>query len=831
MESLRGLLSSPASAYDELVTGQKSIRYHWQGIISVVRALPGGGLAERVESARRQLEESGATANLADETAPPRWAFDPLPLVLAPDEWHRLEAGVAQRARLLDLILADAYGARTLVDRHLLPPALLQGNARYLRPARDGEGASPPRRLAQYAVDLVRLPDGRWHVLADHTESPAGAGYAMEIRRVLARSLPEAFRSVPVRQLRSFADHWQDSLPAFAPGDVARPGVALLTPGPGSLTYFEHAWLARTLGLPLVQGGDLVARQDGIALKTLAGLRPIHVLLRRLDSAFADPLELRDDSVLGVAGLLDAVRDGRVALANALGSGAAETPALMPFLPGLAEALLGEAPLLPSLDVWWLGEPAARDFALARLDTMIVRRCLDGDREPIVVGMLEAAERAALDAAIRARPAAWVAQFPFMPSLSPKWDGQGLAPAAVVLRLFAVADGEGWRVMPGGLAREPAGDTALRGLSRLDGTLKDVWVIAEDAADATVPPARRFHQLAVDRGGGELQSRIADDLFWMGRYAERLDNGARLLRAAVQRVAQGALGGRDLAELRLLARELADADLIDPAGALSAPDSDAFREALAGCAADGRALANSFTGVRRLSRALRDRFSADMASTAQRLMSQVRRRLLAARGNVDPLLASLDEIVRFVATFSGLAQENMTRGAGWRFLDLGRRLERGQFAVRDVVGGFGRSPIDWDAAMRVALDLSDSTITYRNRYLGQLQPAPVLDLVLLDGANPRSLAFQSAAIDDHLAGLEVVSGLRIESLPATLGEDLTRAVEQFSGDERVWRHEGLALAMLREVREDALQRLEALSAAITRAWFSHAAQRRPTGGD
>ena len=820
MESLRGLLTSPASAYDELVTGQKSIRYHWQGILSVIRSLP-SGLGERVESARRQLEESGATVNLLDDRGAPRWTFDPLPFVVAPDEWAVLETGLIQRARLLDTILADLYGPQALLKERLLPPMLVHANRHFLRPCRVTDGARPTRHLGSYAVDLVRLGDGRWHVLADHTELPAGIGYALEMRRVLARSLPEAFRSIPVRHLRPFVDCWHDSLLAMAPADVAHPNMAVLTPGSLSATYFEHVYLSRTLGVPLVEGGDLVARDGEVSIKTLAGLRPVHMLLRRLDSAFVDPLELRADSALGVTGLVEATRSGRIALANALGSGVVETPALMPFFERLCERLLGQPLGLPSLDVWWLGEPSALAFALANLDSMIVRRCLGNDREPIVVGMLEPAERKALEAQIRAQPGQFVAQYPFTPSLTPKWDGEGLAPSAVVMRVFLISEGDSYRVLPGGLAREPAGDTALRSLGRLNGTLKDVWVLAEDAADVQLPPTRRFHQLAVERGGADLQSRVADNLYWLGRYIERLDNDARLLRTTATRIAQGAMGPRDSVELRLLGRLLHRVDLMDPAAALAAPESAAFQQDLAAVASDDRGLATVLDAIQRLASTMRDRFSADMTTAAGPEMSEVRKRLLAARGNLDPLLAALDEIVRFVATLSGLAQENMTRGTGWRFLDLGRRLERAQFVLTSALDPFTQSPIDWDAAMRLALELCDSTITYRTRYLGQLQPAPVLDLVVLDDSNPRALAFQLRAINGHLDYLARASGVLVPALPASLDNDFAAVVRQFNGDEQTWRHEGLALAMLRDVAADADAKLERLSEAITRAYFSH----------
>jgi uncharacterized circularly permuted ATP-grasp superfamily protein/uncharacterized alpha-E superfamily protein len=821
MESLRGLSSMPASAYDELVTGQKSIRYHWQGILSVIRALPGGGLSERVESARRQLRESGATVNLLDDRGTPGWTFDPLPFVVAPDEWAAIEAGLIQRAGLLDALLADLYGPQKLLAEHLVPPMLVHANRHFLRSCKVTDGQTPPRYLGQYAVDLVRLGDGRWHVLADHTELPSGLGYALEIRRVQARSLPEAFRAIPVRHLRPFVDAWHDSLAALAPSDVRHPNMAVLTPGSLSATYFEHVFLSRALGVPLVEGGDLVARDGEVSIKTLAGLRPVHMLLRRLDSSFVDPLELRADSALGVTGLVESTRTARIALANALGSGLVETPALMPFLERLCQRVLGQPLQLPSLDVWWLGEPTAYAFAMAHLDSMIVRPCLGQDREPITVGMLEPAERADLEKRIALQPGNFVAQYPVTPSLSPKWDGEALAPSAVVLRCFVIAEGKGYRVLPGGLAREPAGDTPLRSLNRLNGTLKDVWVLAEDAADVQLPSSRRFHQVEIDRGGADLQSRVADNLYWLGRYIERLDSDARLLRTAVTRVAQGAVGPRDAVELRLLGKLIDHANLMPSQAALAMPESAAFQQGLAAVASEKRGLIAVLDEIQRLTGSLRDRFSADMIAAVGPLMFDVRQRLMAARGNLDPLLAALDDIVRFVATLSGLGQENMTRGTGWLFLDLGRRIERAQFILGAALGPFRSSPIEWDAAMRIALELCDSTITYRTRYLGQLQPAPVLDLMVLDDSNPRAFAFQLRSIRSHLERLGQASGTKVPDLLADLDSDLGRVVQMFTGEEKSWRHEGLALAVLREIAEDAERRLEDLSEGLTRAYFSH----------
>ena len=255
--------------------------------------------------------------------------------------------------------------------------------------------------------------------------------------------------------------------------------------------------------------------------------------------------------------------------------------------------------------------------------------------------------------------------------------------------------------------------------------------------------------------------------------------------------------------------------------ALATPESAAFQSGLAAVVSERRGLVSVLDAIQRLTGTLRDRFSPDMMITVGPLLNEVRSGLLSAGGNFDPLLAALDEIIRFVSTLSGLAGENMTRGTGWLFLDLGRRIERAQFVLGSALGPFQQTPIDWDAAMRLALELCDSTITYRTRYLGQLQPAPVLDLVMLDDSNPRSLLFQLRAIETNLDYLARVSGVRVPSLPASFEDDLNSAVKQFAGDEQVWRHEGLALAQLRDLAADTNQRLDQLSEAITRAYFSH----------
>jgi uncharacterized circularly permuted ATP-grasp superfamily protein/uncharacterized alpha-E superfamily protein len=803
-------IARPVEAYDEFVTGGRAIRAHWQGLLSVLRALPGGGFGDRVERARRQIQESGAMRRDApDGSTEAAWSFEPLPLILTTEDWSVLERGLRQRARLLDALLGDLYGPQRLLKERVLPPALVHGNAHYLRPCRTPTPLAR-RHLLVYAADVVRLPDGSWAVLADHTQAPSGAGYALFLRHTLARAVPEAFRATPVREIGSFFDAWQIALRNQAPADTARPNIALLTAGLYAQTYFEQVYLARRLGIAMVEGGDLSVRSGNVAIKTLEGLRTVDVLLRRLDSAYCDPLELLPDSSLGVSGLLEVARQGKIAVANALGSGAAEIPALAPYLPAAARLLLGAELELPSTDCRWLGEPDALQHALPQLDRLVLRPALTAGREPLTGA--DVVQR------VQANPRDFVAHEHIMVSRAPCWTASGLHPAPIVARLFLVAQGDDYLVMPGGVVHSPR-EPIIGRPGRLEGALRALWVLAEDSDELVVPPPTQFQRIPITRGG-DLQSRGADNLFWLGRYVERLDNAARLLRAALSRRTVGPLGPREMIELRHLGIALDATSLVRHDDALAPPDSAIFLGALVRAMGPGRVFHHSLLGIKRLTAAARDRLSNDMLATLEELLGEVGRGLETEPDDIERLRTVLDGIIRFVATVSGFAQENVTRGSRWNFLDLGRRIERAQFTCRGALSPFQQAPIVWDAAMRLTLELCDSALTYRARYLDALEPAPVLDLVLLDDTNPRSLAFQLLAVDQHLIALGRITGVEIASPSARAMADLTSAVAMFEADERAWRDDGLTLTLLRQSLDDTTRAVTHLSDEVTRAFFS-----------
>ncbi len=449
--------------FDEMQESPAGLRAHWQPLVQGLERLGVESLRERAESARQLLREHGVTYNVHADggNAERTWELDPLPLVIDAHEWAELETGLIQRTRLLNLVLADIYGPQALLKDGLLPPALLHANPGFLRSC---HGIRPPRdlHLTLHAVDLTRAPDGRWWVLADRTQAPSGIGYALENRALISRALPEAFRESQVQRLGGFFDRRKAGLRSLAPWTSA-PNMVLLTPGPYSATYFEHAYLARYLGFPLVEGSDLTVRDRRVFLKTLEGLQQVDVIIRRVDDTWCDPLELRGDSMLGVPGLVEAARAGHVAISNALGAGAVETTALLAFLPVLARHLLGEKLLIPNVATWWCGQESERDYALGRLRSLVVKRAfVGGHGQPSFGENLGARELDELAARIRANPHDYVCQERVALSTAPAWNGAALEPRPLILRCYVCATAEGFAVLPGGLTRvSPSTDSPV----------------------------------------------------------------------------------------------------------------------------------------------------------------------------------------------------------------------------------------------------------------------------------------------------------------------------------------------------------------------------------
>ncbi|MFL6531857.1 circularly permuted type 2 ATP-grasp protein [Pseudomonas alvandae] len=723
--------------YHELLDDSGAVRAHWRRLFDQLQRSTPAQLLQRQALLARQIQENGVTYNVyADPKGADRpWELDLLPHVIDAQEWKLLSAGIAQRARLLNAVLADLYGPQRLISEGLLPAELVFGHNNFLWPC---QGITPPDGdfLHLYAVDLARTPDGRWWVTADRTQAPSGAGYALENRTIVSRAFPDLYRDLKVQHLSGFFRTLQETLARQAPSDGEPPLVVLLTPGRFNESYFEHLYLARQLGYPLVEGGDLTVRDATVYLKTLSGLRRVHAIMRRLDDDFCDPLELRTDSALGVPGLLEAVRQGRVLVANALGSGVLESPGLLGFLPKINQYLFGEELMLPSIATWWCGEPPVLAQALEKLPQLLIKPAFPSQSFTPVFGRdLDEKQRAQLAARMQARPYAYVAQELAQLSQAPVWQAEDglIQPRAIGMRVYAVSGKNDYRVLRGGLTRVAAeADAEVVSMQR-GGASKDTWVLGEQAPGGEQWKAQRtvgVHDLV--RRDPYLPSRVVENLFWFGRYCERCDDSARLLRIMLARYVDG-----DDPQALQSAVSLGESLML-------LPEEGELPERL-------------------MAAMLGDDWSFSLRSNLQRLQwaaSQVRGKLSrenwqalvelqreaveleTSEPDFGELLDFLNRLVMSLAALSGFALDDMTRDEGWRFLMIGRRLERLQFLSASLAAFLRGEAVFDQAGLEWLLELGNSSITYRSRYLAVAQLIPVLDLLLLDEQNPHAVLFQ-----------------------------------------------------------------------------------------
>ena len=815
------------SQYDEMVTGGGAIRPHWRGLVESVFSMTSEQLAEKLTRASMQMSDDEIVALPGAHADSPAPALDLLPLVLPESEFQTIADGLVQRAHLLDTILTDLYGPQRFIEQGLLPPYLVLGNPEFLRPLRGVQPARGAPRLYFYAADLVRLPTGEWRVFADRTQAPAGAGYALHKRGVLARTFPEVFRAAPVRSLEPFIELWRSSLQLVGGQSDVPPQVALLTPGPYNDAYFEHVFLARVLGITLVQGSDLTVRGDSVYLKTLDGLKKVDVIYRRVDGDYCDSLELREDSTLGVAGLVEAARHENLTILNMPGTALVESPSFAPFLPNLAQRLLSQDLLLPAVTTWWCGQQAPLREVCAGMDEFALQDVFDPNPVPIEPALFSAEKRKDFEARLRSHPERFVARQRMAPSLAPclvpdlgAHERERLIPKPVVLRVMAVWHNGDWYVLPGGSARIVTGDSIYGNMLRHSDLIKDTWVLSAQRADLQIPsvslppPATR-----VTRHDASLRSRTADDLYWLGRYVERIDAGSRQFVAVLHRMMSGGLGPRQQAELKRLLVSLERTGWIESELSTAPVYGTKFLEGVAAAASGSAPMRSCIDGIPRLSLATRDQLSLDMWRSLQRFMHASEWRFDQAARSPDRLLAGLTALLEHIAAFSGLAAENMVRNAAWRFLDLGRRMERG-IACAQMIGGVMTGPASQvEAGLRLSLELCDSINAYVSQYPAEIYYAQALPFVLADRRNPRALLYQLARISDHLAdqadGRKSVDVLGLSSL--------IDAVENFPlGISRAGDMEGQGSDLF-DLLTRAIVCLQDLSDSITRAFFTHIA--------
>jgi uncharacterized circularly permuted ATP-grasp superfamily protein/uncharacterized alpha-E superfamily protein len=742
---LRRSVPAEQGVWDELRLSAHVARPVWQRFAQWLPAPEGGAdlpsdLDRRVSQVRQQLRQDGVTHNVFDDSgvASRPWSLELLPQLIEPSDWAQIERGVIQRAALLEAMMADLYGPQRLLHEGLLPPALLLRHPGYLRPM---HGVVPPGGLHLHIVafDLARAPNGQWCVLSQRTQGPSGLGYVLHNRLTISRQFPDAFRELRVQHIASSYRRLLDTVDAMA-RETARgqtPRVVLLTPGRYSETYFEHAYLARYLGVPLVEGGDLTVRNERLFLKTVEGLEPVHGVLRRLDDDWCDPLELRPDSALGVPGLLQAARAGTVVMANALGSAFLESPAVLGFLPGISQALRGESLALPAAPSWWCGEAAAWSDVRHRLEGKVLRTTFPtGGRTSLI--------QRPSPGAMQSDPDAWTVQEWVRYSRAPIWSEGLVTLRPSLVRVYVIGDGDGrWHVLPGGMTRVARREESSVSMQR-GGTSLDTWVLTDGPVDTfSMLPQR----LSVDDIGAHrrpVSSRMGENLFWLGRYTERTEQMVRLVRTTLNMID----GDREVSEPLLNALSaLCVKRGLTPEGVptlVQAPH--VFERALLKALADAKGSASvafSLAALQRSSQALRERLSSEQSGLIRDMDEGFAAALNTAAGgmpSVLQVLPQLDHLALRLAAVTGAQTDRMTRDHGWRFLTVGRLLERLSGISSLSTAFIDAGALQQAAGFDLLLELFDSAITFRARYQRSEDLLALTDLLVLDNTNPRSFA-------------------------------------------------------------------------------------------
>lgn len=802
-DMLRRARPVEAGHFDELRDAEGGLRDTWRAFAELLNA-PLDDITRRQALLTRQIQEDGVTYNVYNAQGGPSrpWSLEPLPLIISPGEWLRLERGVAQRATLLNHVLADVYGEQQVLKENLLPSALVLGHPSYLRGL---QGVSPVGGIYLHVVafDLARGPDGNWWVVTQRTQAPSGLGYVMQNRLIVSRLFPEAYRSMNVQHLASAYRRLLDTmteLAATCSGD-ASPRLALLTPGPYNETYFEHAYLARYLGLPLVEGGDLIVRDEGLFMKTVQGLEPIHGLLRRLDDDFCDPLELRADSTLGIPGLMQAVRAGKVVLANALGTGFLESPAVHGFLPALSSHLLGEDLMLPSLPTWWCGEEAAWQDVSRDLSECVIRPSyphmgtpgfgsgnLRQSFDAVIGRTLTPAALKAWNERISLDPAAYTVQR-FVPyPQAPVWSGGKLGMRGASLRVYALSDGRGgWQVLPGGMTRIATRDAGPVSM-QLGGSSLDTWVLTDEPVDtfSMLPASIKLDELMQRQR--PVASRTGENLYWMGRYTERTEQQLRLMQTLVS--LQSNDDDLNDAVSHVLSDLALSSGLVPPGTPNLNQSPRVFERAALDALTDAQARNGAYSlgfnlgALARSAQSLRERLSPEHARLLRLMGQDFHQRLAAAmallaQGDADDGQDSLDlapgattapahsltlahdafeHLGMQLAAVTGAQTDRMTRDFGWRLLTVGRLIERLTGYANLLKVFWVNKALQQPQGFDLLLDLFDSTITFRARFQRRLEVPALLALLVLDETNPRALACVLRRLRNELVKLPLRGG-------------------------------------------------------------------------
>lgn len=830
-----------AGQHDELFNEQGQFRSHWQPVLDELAELGLEGLRQCSAETQNLLHENGVTFNVyEDEEDQLRsWQLDPLPYVISTHEWEELEQGLIQRSRLLEALVEDLYGERQVIHQGLLPPELVYTHPAWSFAASDPSPARERPWVLFQGMDITRDHEGDWRVLGDWTQAPSGAGYALENRVLLARALPSLYRDAPLRRLASFLQAQHRCLAELASKHRDNPNIVLLTPGQGSPGYFEHAWLANYMNFSLVEGADLVVRDGQVAMRTLGGLKAVDVIVRQVNDPWCDPLELRGDSLLGVPGLMQAARQGEVEIANALGVGVLEHPALACFMEQLCDFLLDEKLLLKTRPTLWCGEPENLK-KLKSLPEGWQFKHIQTPTQLIEPQKLSASDHEAFLENLQAAPHLYVAQQPFQAATSPCFDSTTgeITAQPVNLRFFSLADPSDitkpiqerrQRIMPGGLAWIAQPGTPVMDSSQV----KDIWVMAPVPQPHVSLLLQARGPIRVARDSQDLPSRVADSLFWMGRYGERLDSRSRLLRETLSKLLEeGHLPLHttllpDLfTALNLPLPDLETSPAEQDRSAVYARTSQQFLllrdrllELFAETTPDG--LPWLFSYFLRNSRAIRDHLGDDSWRTLNHLHHQLKS--LQHTQAITGGRSSLESVITHLAAFFGLCNETMPHHYGWRFMDLGRFTERVISSLEllklALITAHKPGVPLWEAI----LSTTDNLTVYRRRYRSQLHPTAILDLLLFDESNPRSIGYMLKRLERQIEHLPQPEGTPFRNRENRLIIEATSKLHLVEPDSLLDLDTSeIARTALEELLDALLSPLHQLSDAISHSHFSHA---------
>jgi uncharacterized circularly permuted ATP-grasp superfamily protein/uncharacterized alpha-E superfamily protein len=716
---------------DEMMDTLGALRPGWAPLVEHLSARGPEALAEDFGRGAQHLADAGVFfRNHGDASLAARdWPFSPVPIVLPEVEWRGLCDGLIQRADLLEAVVADLYGDNRLIAEGHLPAALIAQNPEWLRPM-VGVRPKSGNYLHFLAFEVGRGPDGRWWVLSDRTEGPSGAGFALENRVAATRVFPELFRHMPIRRLAGFFQCFRDALDGLRSDPNSRVGI--FTSGPLTDTYFEQAYIARYLGLLLLEGEDLIVDQGQLKMRTIRGLEPVDVLWRRLDGLWADPLELREDSQLGTPGLMTMVRQGKVTMANALGAGVLETQALMAFLPKISRLLMGGPLKLPNVATWWCGQAAERAHVAAHSQKMMIGPAL-ATRMPYETGAVHAIggkmkgeAKGSLRDWLSANAGGLMGKELVTLSTTPVYSNGALVPRPMTIRLFLARTPTGWLVMPGGFARIGANADASAIAMRKGGMVADVWVVGKEP-DTGLSLLHRAQGPETRPPPEPLPARAADNLYWLGRYVERSEGLVRVVRAYQARLeSSGSVSLLAVMQAQLEAHGIR----------VQEPLPKGLRATLASAV--------------HCANQIRDRFSVDGYAALKDLEKSMQRISRTAQPGNDSALV-MGVLLRKIAGFSGLVHDNMYRAAGWQFLTIGRALERAAMTLECLIAM--ADPQAPEGSLEAAIEIGDSAMIHRRRHALLSTRETVIDLLVLDQGNPRAVQFQLDLIQRRVAAL------------------------------------------------------------------------------